>query len=136
MNYLNHVTLIGRICRKGEIKRLSADVSVIEFGLALNQTYRNDKNEKKEKTVFVDCQAWRGRAQVVEAHLTIGQVVCLVGKIDRETWEKDGQKRSRTFVTIDDIVLLNTAPRKTEQPASVMPTGPALGTDPTASIPF
>jgi len=136
MNYLNHVTLIGRICRKSEIKRLSADVSVIEFGLALNQRYRNDKNEKKEKTVFVDCQAWRGRAQVVEDHLKIGQVVCLVGKIDRETWEKDGQKRSRTFVSIDDIVLLNTEPRKPEKSEAPTGTGQALGPDPASSIPF
>lgn len=120
MNYYNHMTIIGRLCRVTPAKQLGPDQTVAEFGVALNDKYRDKSGESKEKTTYVDCQAWNSRALTITDHVKIGDVVCLSGQISQDRWEKDGQKRSRTYMIVTNIVLLNTerhAPQQTPQPA-------------------
>ena len=48
--------------------------------------------------------------------MTKGTKVCILGKLRYMSWEKDGQKRSKIEVIVDDIELMSRRETQQEQP--------------------
>jgi single-strand DNA-binding protein len=49
---------------------------------------------------------WRGLAETVAAHLTKGKKVAVVGELQIQEYEKDGQKRTSVKVQATSIEFL------------------------------
>lgn len=118
MPSLNQVTLIGNLTRDPEHKKLSSGRSVCNFGLALNDRYKNSEGKYVDKATFVDITVWGNLADVAAEFLTKGSLVNIVGKLNLETWETDGQKRSKLIVVADTMQFLD---RKESRPADDKP---------------
>ena len=132
----NLAVLIGRLTRNPELKYLPSGVAVANFSIAINSSWGSGA-EKKEKTTFIDITAWKRTAELAAEYLTKGSSVMITGSIDQETWEKDGQKRSKLKVTAQRIQFLDRkAPLvmadSPEQSAS--PESPAPGSE--DQVPF
>jgi len=108
MSDVNRVIISGRLTRDAEVKNLPSGTSVVEFGLASNRKFKD-----KEDTTFIDCTMFGDRASNLAQYLTKGKKLIVEGRLRYESWEKDGQKRSRVGVVVDEVSFME-PPQKSE----------------------
>lgn len=107
----NTVVLEGRLTKKPEVKVTSSGKKVCSFTLA------NDKRGK-EDTNFIDCTAWEGRGETIAKYFDKGSQIVITGHLDQQVWEKDGQKRSKLEVVVDDFSFIGKREGKNEETPS------------------
>lgn len=99
MSCMNKVVLLGNCTRDIEVKYVSnGGLAVAELGLALNDRRKNQAGEWVEETTFVDVTLWGRTAEIAGEYLSKGSLVLIEGRLKLDTWEKDGQKRSKLRV--------------------------------------
>lgn len=108
MANLNKVMLIGRLTRDPETKHTASGSSVTTFGLAVNRSYkRKDSDEKVEETTFVDVEAWGQGGEIFARYMKKGRQAYVEGRLKLDSWEKDGQKRTKLLVVMEEFQFLD-----------------------------
>ncbi len=113
MANLNKVMLIGRLTRDPEVRAFANGGKVAAFGFAVNNRRKNQQTgEWEDEPCFLDIEAFnRGEfgklADRVEQSLRKGQQVFLEGHLRLDQWtDKDGQKRSKLKIVLDNLQYL------------------------------
>ena len=113
---INRVALTGRITREPELKRTASGMAILNLGVAVNDRRKDPKSgEWGDYAKFIDCVMFGTRAESISNYLHKGIKVAIDGKLRWSQWEREGQKRSKVEVTVDDIEILTP---KGEQPNS------------------
>ncbi|MCH5599496.1 single-stranded DNA-binding protein [Niabella ginsengisoli] len=87
------MNIIGRLTHNAEVRTLNNDKQVVNFSLAVNDSYRNKEGERIQQTTYFDCAYWRNVN--VSRILTKGALVELTGRVSARAWTgKDGQMKS------------------------------------------
>ena len=108
MANLNKVMLIGRLTRDPETRHTSGGNSVTNFGMAINRSYRKkDSDELVEETTFVDIEAWGKGGETFARYMKKGRQAYIEGRLKLDTWEKDGAKRSKLTVVMEEFQFLD-----------------------------
>ena len=108
MANLNKVLLIGRLTRDPETRATGGGSSVVSFGLATNRTYnRRDSGEKVEETTFVDIEAWGRTGETIARYMKKGRQIFVEGRMKFDTWERDGQRRSKLSVVCENFQFID-----------------------------
>lgn len=94
----NRVDLGGNLTSDPELVDLGNDRFVTNASLALNESYVTN-GERKERTTFVDITAWGNVAKRL-AEFKKGDNLSVEGRLERETWEKDGETRHKLKVNV------------------------------------
>ena len=102
MAFDNTVTVSGNVVRDPELRFTNSNKAVCEFTVAWNQMAR-DGQEKKAH--FFDCVAWEKMAESVSENARRGQRITVTGRLNFESWEKDGQKRNKVNVVVEDVCM-------------------------------
>lgn len=103
---INRVTLAGNLTRDPEIRVTQGGTPVMEFGIAVNERVKNSQTgEWEDSPNFFDCAMFGTRAEAVSKYLSKGMKVTIDGKLRWQSWEKDGQKRSKVSVLINELEL-------------------------------
>ena len=77
------------------------------FGVAVNERRKNAQTgEWEDYPNFVDCTLFGKRAEALERYLSKGSKVCVEGKLRWSQWERDGEKRSKVEVVVDEIEFM------------------------------
>jgi single-strand DNA-binding protein len=105
MASLNKVFLIGNLTRDVELSYTPNGTAVAKIGLAVNEKYELDGQEKKE-VCFIDITAWKKTAENCSQYLSKGSPVMIEGKLVFKQWEQSGFKRSKLEVTALNIQFL------------------------------
>ncbi len=93
----NRVVLLGNLTRDIELRYIGNGTAVTDIGLAVNdRVKRND--QWVDETTFVDITLWGRTAEVANEYLSKGSSVLIEGRLKMESWEKDGQKRTKLKV--------------------------------------
>ena len=106
MAQLNRVFLIGNVTRDPELRYTPKGNAVVDLGLATNRTWRTETGEEKEEVCFVTVVVWGKQAEVAGKYLKKGRPVFIEGRLQYETWEKNGEKRSMLKVHCERLQLL------------------------------
>ena len=108
MSNFNKVILMGRLTRKPELRYTPKGTAVTDVGVATNRV-RNDpqSGERHEETTFVDVTFWGRQAETVCQYLDMGRPVFIEGRLSLDTWEKDGQKRSKLKVVGENFQFID-----------------------------
>ncbi len=115
MSTLNRVFLMGNLTRDPEVRYTPSGIAVGEFGLAVNETYKNKAGETVENTVFVDIEVWARQAETCAEYLYKGSPVFVEGRLKLDQWEnKQGEKRSKLRVRADRVQFLGSPKRTAE----------------------
>ena len=127
----NRVILVGNTTRDPEVRYTPSGLAVCDIGLAVNDRRKDNSGQWIEETTFVDVTLWGSTAGVAAQYLTKGAPVLIEGRLKLDTWEQDGQKRSKLRVVGERLVLLGkssgetpNAPQRAtraEKPASRAP---------------
>lgn len=97
---MNNVTLIGRLTRDPEHKTIG-EHEITTFTIAINHN--------KTDTSFIDIEAWNKTGNVVQEHSGQGCRVGIEGSLKQQSWEKDGQKRSKIIVNAYRVEIIDWA---------------------------
>ncbi len=104
---INRVVLSGNLTRDGELRSTTGGTTVLTFGIAVNDRRRNASGEWEDVPNFVDCVMFGTRAEALSRFLTKGTKVALEGKLRYSSWERDGQRRSKLEVIVDDLEFMS-----------------------------
>ena len=106
MASFNRVILIGNLTRDVELKYTQGGTAVTEVRLAVNDRRKTQSGEWIEETTFVDVTFWGRTAEVASEYCSKGSPVFVEGRLKLDTWETDGQKRSKLRVVAERMQLL------------------------------
>jgi single-strand DNA-binding protein len=117
---INKVLISGNLTRDPELRATATGMPVLGLGVAVNDRRKNaSTGDWEDYPNFIDCTMFGSRAESVSNFLSKGSKVAIEGKLRWSQWERDGQKRSKIEVIIDEIEFLTprdsstpTAPRK------------------------
>ena len=105
---INRVNISGNLTRDPELRATQGGMQVLGFGVAVNDRRRNQQSgEWEDYPNFVDCTMFGTRAEAVSRFLAKGNKVAIEGKLRYSSWEKDGQRRSKIEVIVDEIELMS-----------------------------
>lgn len=105
---LNKVMLIGRLTRDPEMRSTPSGVNVCQLSIATGYAYTNQATgQKVEQTEFHNVVLWRKLADIAAQYLKKGTQVYLEGRLQTRSWDgQDGQKRYRTEIIADNMIML------------------------------
>ena len=87
------MNITGRLTRNAEVRTLSNEKQVVNFSVAVNDSYRNRQGERVEQTTYFDCAYWI--TPNVARLLTKGTLVELSGRVSTRAWTgNDGEPRA------------------------------------------
>ena len=87
----------GRLTNSPELKQTPNDVKVTKFTIAVNRKF------DKEKTDFINCEAWRNTAEFISKYFTKGKEIAIIGELHIDKSEKDGKATYFTSVVVDEV---------------------------------
>lgn len=104
---INRVVITGNLTRDAELRTTSSGTSVLSMGVAVNDRRRNAQGEWEDYANFVDCTMFGTRAEKLSQYLKKGLKVAIEGRLRWSQWERDGQKRSKLEVLVDDLEFMS-----------------------------
>jgi len=107
MASFNRVILIGNLVREIEVRHTTnTKMAVCQNAIAVNERRKNAAGEWVDETSFIDVTFFGRTAELVSQYLTKGSPIFVEGKLKQDTWEKDGQKRSKLYVIVEKMQFL------------------------------
>lgn len=98
---LNRVILMGRITHDLELKQTQSGISVLSFSIAVDRGYAKQGEERQ--TDFINCVAWRQRAEFINNYFAKGRMIAIEGTLQTRTYDdKNGVKHYVTEVVVDN----------------------------------
>ena len=106
------MNIIGRLTRDAQVRITSQQKQVVNFSVAINESYRNKQGERIEQTTYFDCSYWI--TPNVAKLLTKGTLVELSGRVSTRAWVgNDGEARAGLNFHTSQIKLHGSS-KKTE----------------------
>lgn len=102
----NRVILLGNLTRDPELRYTPSGTAVTDIGLAVNDRRKGQTGEWIEETTFVDVTLWGRTAEIASEYLSKGSSALIEGRLKLDTWETDGQKRSKLKVIGEKLQLV------------------------------
>ena len=104
---INKAIISGNLTRDPEIKSTAGGSCVMKFSVAANDRTKNQQTGQwEDRPNFIDCTMFGARAESVSRFLHKGAKVAIEGKLRWSQWEKNGEKRSKVEVIVDEIELM------------------------------
>jgi single-strand DNA-binding protein len=106
-NY-NRIILVGNLTRDPQLKYLPSQMSVVEFGLAVNHKFRTKDGQDREEVMFIDCACFGKGGEIINKYCQKGKPILVEGRLKFDTWEdkQGGGKRSKHSIVVDNFQLM------------------------------
>jgi single-strand DNA-binding protein len=107
---INRVIISGNLTRDPELRNTAGGVSILGFGVAVNDRRRNAQTgEWEDYPNYIDCTIFGVRAESLSRILVKGMKVAIEGKLRWSQWEKKdtGEKRSKIEVIVDELEFMS-----------------------------
>lgn len=117
---INRVNITGNLTRDPELRATAGGTQILAFGVAVNDRRKNPQTGAWEDVPnFVDCIVFGQRAEAVSRFISKGSKVAIEGKLRYSAWEtKEGQRRSKLEVIVDEIDFLSRQGQQVTSPAA------------------
>ena len=105
MRSINKITILGHVGNDPEIRDVNSDRSVAKFRVATTRRYKSG-HESKEETTWHTVVCWNGLAEIVEKYVRKGMPVYVEGRLEIQTYQKDGQDKLAVRIVAEEVILL------------------------------
>ncbi len=111
-------TLVGRLTKNAEVRTTKNDKQVVNFSIAVNDSYKSKNDSEAKKVVrYFNCAYWINTT--IAEHLTKGTLVELSGRINLDTWENmEGKTVASLAMHVSNIKLHGKGAGKKEADAT------------------
>lgn len=123
----NQAIVMGNLTRDPELRTTPGGQPVASFAVATNRSWVDGTGDRKEAVEYHEIVAWGKLGELANQYLGKGRKVMVVGRLQTQSWEKDGVKRQRTEIVASDINFLD---RPGEGGTDYSPEPPAVGENP------
>lgn len=114
---LNKVILDARLSRDVELRYTQGGEAIATLNLANSEKTKKKDGSTFEKVVYVDCKLFGRTAEIANQYLKKGSRVLIEGKLNLETWEKNGVKNYKHTITGSGLTMLDSSNKpQTEAP--------------------
>lgn len=103
----NQAIVMGNLTRDPELRTTPSGQPVASFAVATNRSWVDGGGERKEAVEYHEIVAWGKLGELANQYLAKGRKVMVVGRLQTQSWEKDGVKRQRTEIVASDINFLD-----------------------------
>lgn len=76
--------ITGRVTADAQVRNVSEGKQVVNFSVAVNDSYKAKNGERVTQTEFFDCSYWIGTG--IAQYLTKGTIVELSGRVSARAW--------------------------------------------------
>lgn len=129
---MNNVCLIGRLTKTPELRKTTSGTSVISFTLAVNRRVKKDGQQEAD---FINCQAWKGVADVLFKYTKKGSLIGIDGRIQTRSYDdKNGKRVYVTEVVVENLDLLEPKDKNTDNTQTDMYAQPQENLDTTSNF--
>ena len=120
---LNKVMIIGNVGRPPEMRYTPSGHPIATFSVATNRRAVTPEGETHEETEWFNIVTWDKLAENCSRLITSkGTKVYVEGRLHTNSWSgQDGQKRSRTEVIANNVILLDSRQRPPGLPDEAVP---------------
>ena len=120
MASVNKIFLVGNVGKDPEIRSFQNGGRVANFSLATSESWKTKSGEKKEKTEWHRISVTsEPLVNLVEKYVRKGSRLFIAGKIEYREYEKDGEKRFSTDISVKpfggEIMLLDSKPEQEKE---------------------
>ena len=116
---MNHAAIQGRLTKEPDLRYTQNQTPVASFTVAVDRDYA-PKGEKK-KVDFIDCVAWRSKAEFVTKYFHKGTAAVVSGRMEINPYtDKNGSKHFPMQINVGDIYFGES--KKASHSASGSPT--------------
>lgn len=104
---INKVVISGNIGGEPVLRQTAGGNQVLSFSVAVNDRYKDEGGEWKDRPNWVGCTMFGNRAASLSRFLAKGTKVAIEGKLRWSQWEaQDGGKRSKLEVVVDELEFM------------------------------
>lgn len=115
---INRVSISGNLTRDSELRSANNGTAILNFSVAVNDR-RKVGEEWQDVPNYIDCVVFGPRAVSLHNLLKKGAKVAIDGKLRWSSWEtKEGSKRSKLEVVVDELELMSAPKQKQAAPTS------------------
>lgn len=104
---LNKVLLIGNLGRDVELKYSQTGVAVGRLAVATSDSWTDAQGQKQEKTEWHNVTVFQKLAENCEKYLKKGSKVYVEGKLQTDSYEKEGQTHYSTKIIANVVQFLD-----------------------------
>lgn len=102
---VNKIILIGNVGRDPDIQQTKSGTKVAHFSLATNRRVAAG-SDQEEQTDWHRLTLWNREAQFAEDHITTGDRVYVEGRMEYDSYEREGVVIPTAEITVREVVLL------------------------------
>ena len=102
---VNKIILVGHMGRDPEVRDTGTGKKVANVSLATNYRVTNG-SEQEERTAWHRLTLWNQLAQFAEDYVRKGDRVYVEGRLDYDSYERDGVTIPTAEITVRELVLL------------------------------
>lgn len=107
MASFNRVILMGNLTRDPDVRATgTTGMKVARLGLAVNERRKDRNGQMQDYPVFVDVDAWDKLAELCGQYLSKGRSILVEGRLQMDTWEKEGVRHQKLKVRASTIKFL------------------------------
>lgn len=110
MASFNRVILMGNLTRDIDLRYTTSGMAVGDSSIAVNDRRKNQSGEWVDEATFVEVKFFGRTAEIAGEYLSKGSPIHIEGRLKLDTWEKDGQKRSKLYVIVDHMQMIGNKP--------------------------
>ena len=140
----NTITVVGNLTKDPILKYIPTGKAVTNFTVACNRGWRDKDSQAwvEGEASYFKVECWEPMAENVAESLRKGDPVIVVGRLERRTYEQEGQTRESWEIRAENIgpdlrmrtaslrrVLRNSHPAEHQPSASVARAGEVTDTD-------
>ena len=96
---MNAVQLMGRLTKDPELKYGASGNAYCKFTIAVNRAF------KKDEVDFINCTCFGKTAEAMGEYSRKGDQIGVCGSLQVDVYEKDGEKRYSTSVTVQSFTF-------------------------------
>ena len=105
---VNRVTLLGNVTRDPDIRATKAGRPVLSIGFATNRAWKDSEGSLKREPEYHNLVCFGHLAEFSEKRVKKGVPLYVEGRLHTSHFEdKKGEKKSRTEIMVDRLVLLS-----------------------------
>ncbi|ABF41224.1 single-strand binding protein [Candidatus Koribacter versatilis Ellin345] len=105
---VNKVILVGNVGKDPEVKYTPQGTAIARFSVATSERFKDKQGEWQDRTEWHSITAWQKLAEIVGEYVKKGNKIYIEGRLRTDSWDdqKTGEKKYRTEIVANDIVLL------------------------------
>jgi len=105
---INKVIVLGRLGRDPEVRYTQSGAAVANFSIATSENWTDKASgERKERTEWHNVSVFGKMAENCEKYIHKGSQVYVEGKIQTDTYEKDGETKKSMKIIANTVQFLD-----------------------------